>query len=333
MNPRGKMRGMHRMGRFGRANLGLIAALVVSVGAIGAARAADQLRVAKGASRAFSFMILDVGLDAGIFAKHGLDVQASSIDGAARLHQAMVADSIDIAIGAGTDIAFIAKGAPEKGVGVMATEPLNMALIVRADGPVKTTGDLKSKTIGVTTVGSLTDWFARQINFREGWKDGDEAKIAALGSADGTRSALIAGNIDALVGSLETGYALEADNRARVLFSFGDFVKPFITHAIYATNSLMAKNPDAVRRFLQAWYESVAYAKSHEADTIRVVKPLLNSPDDVIKKIYAVEMPMFPTDGHYDPQALAIVVKSLVDTGQMDAGIDVRSLITEQFLN
>ena len=62
-----------------------------------------------------AFMLLDVGLQAGIFKKHGLDVQESSIDGAARLHQAMVSNSIDIALGAGTDIAFIAKGSPGKG--------------------------------------------------------------------------------------------------------------------------------------------------------------------------------------------------------------------------
>lgn len=311
----------------------IIAVMLILGSGSGAALAADQLRVAKGASRAFSFMILDVGMDAGIFQKYALDIEASSIDGAARLHQAMVSNSIDIAIGAGTDIAFIAKGSPEKGVGVMATEPLNMALIVRADGPIKTTADLKSKTIGVTTVGSLTDWFARQINYREGWKDNDAAKIAALGSADGTRSALIAGNIDALVGSLEGGYTLEAEKRGRVLFAFGDFVKPFITHAIYATNTLIDKNPDAVRRFLKAWYESVGYARSHKADTIRVTRPLLNIPQDVAEKIYDVEMPMFPTDGHYDAKALAVVVQSLVDTGQMDAATDVKNLITEKFLN
>ncbi len=311
----------------------MIAAVLVITGGTGqGARAADQLRVAKGASRAFSFMMLDVGMEAGIFKQHGLDIQASSIDGAARLHQAMVANSIDIALGAGTDIAFIAKGSPEKGVGVMATDPLNMALIVSSDGPVKTTADLKAKTIGVTTVGSLTDWFARQINYREGWKGADEAKIAALGSADGTRAALISGNIDALVGSVEGGYSLEAEKRGKVLFAFGEFVKPFITHAIYATDSLIAKNPDTVRRFLAAWYETVAYAQSHKADAVRITRPLTNLPQDEAEKVYDVEMPMFPTNGHYNPKALAIVVQSLVDTGQMDANTDVKSLVTEAFL-
>ncbi len=298
----------------------------------GSSHATDSLRVAKGASRAYSFMLLDVGLGAGIFQKHDLDIEESSIDGAARLHQAMVANSIDIALGAGTDIAFIAKGSPEKGVGVMATIPLNMALTVRADSPIKNMDGLKGKTIGVTSAGSLTDWFARQINYREGWKGSDAATIAALGSADGTTSALIAGNIDALVGSVEGGYSLELQHRARVLFAFGDFVKPFITHAIYATNKLQAERPQVLRRFLAAWYETVRYMRSHKAETVKTVQPMIKLPEDWLGKVYDVEKPMFPTEGHYDPQALKVVAQSLIDTGQMDASTDPHRLITEQYL-
>ena len=310
-------------------------ALLLAAAALAASPAAhaQETKVAIGISGWTGFAPLTLAKEAGIFKKHGLDIEASSIDGSARLHQAMVAGSIDIALGAGTDIAFIAKGSPEKGVGVMATEPLNMALVVRNDEPIKSVADLKGKTIGVTSVGSLTDWFARQINFREGWSEAQGAKIAALGSADGTRSALIAGNIDALVGSVEGGLTLEASDRGRVLFTFADFVKPFITHAIYARNALIASHPDALRRFLKGWYETVAFAKAHKADTLRITKPLLNAPESVASKVFDIEMPMFPTDGHYDPKALAVVVKSLVDTGQMDAKTDVSALITEKFLD
>ena len=294
---------------------------------------ADPLRVAKGASTAFSFTILDIGIEEGIFKKNGLDIEASSIDGAARLHQAMVANSIDIALGAGTDIAFIAKGSPEKGIGVLGTTPLNMALVVRADGPIKSMESLKGKTVGITTVGSLTDWFARQINYREKWTGDDAVKIAALGSFDGTSSALIAGNIDALAGGYESGVNLETQNRGKVLFTFGEFVKPFITHAIYATNILIAKDPNSVRAFLKGWYETVGFVKTHREDTIRISKPLGQLPKEAAEKIYAIEMPMFPTDGHYDPAALDVVVQSLLDTNQIDSKPDIKTLITEQFLD
>jgi NitT/TauT family transport system substrate-binding protein len=311
---------------------GAVGALAIVLALSGTSRADDQLRVAKGASRAYSFMLLDVGLHAGIFKKHGLDIQESSIDGAARLHQAMVANSIDIALGAGTDIAFIAKGSPEKGVGVMATEPLNMALVVGANSPIHDMAGLKAKKIGVTSAGSLTDWFARQINFREGWKGDDASQIVALGSADGTAAALVSGNIDALVGSVEGGYAMEQQGRARVLFAFGNFVKPFITHAIYATNTLQAQHPDALKRFLAGWYETIAYSDGHKTETVNTIQPILNMQKDWVAKVYDAEKPMFPTNGHYDPQALKVVAKSLIDTDQMPADTDVSRLITEQYL-
>ncbi|HLI20724.1 MAG TPA: ABC transporter substrate-binding protein, partial [Stellaceae bacterium] len=169
-------------------------------------------------------------------------------------------------------------------------------------------------------------------NFREGWKGADAASIVALGSADGTAAALISGNIDALVGSVEGGYAMQQQGRARVLFAFGDFVKPFITHAIYATNALQAKNPGALRRFLAAWYETIAYSDSHKAETVKTIQPILNMDPDWVAKVYDAEKPMFPTDGHYDPAALKIVAKSLIDTDQMPADTDVSRLITEQYL-
>lgn len=310
----------------------VVGAVVILLALSGTSRADDRLRVAKGASRAYSFMLLDVGLQAGVFKKHGIDIEESAIDGAARLHQAMVANSIDIALGAGTDIAFIAKGSPEKGVGVMATEPLNMALVVGAQSPIHDMAGLKAKKIGVTSAGSLTDWFARQINFREGWKGDDASQIVALGSADGTAAALISGNIDALVGSVEGGYAMEQQGRARVLFAFGDFVKPFITHAIYATNTLQAQHPDALKQFLAAWYETIAYSDSHKTETVNTIQPILNMPKDWVAKVYDAEKPMFPTEGHYDPQALKVVAQSLIDTDQMPADTDVSRLITEQYL-
>src|SRR5262249_39107865 len=74
------------------------------------------LRVGKAAREAFSFVPVDVGLQIGIFKKHGLDLEISSFGGGARIQQAMAADSIDFALGSGPGLAFIVKGSPVKGV-------------------------------------------------------------------------------------------------------------------------------------------------------------------------------------------------------------------------
>ena len=57
----------------------------------------------------------------------------------------MAADSIDIGLGSGPGLAFIAKGSPVKGIAAMAGPPLIFALVVRNDGSVKSVDDLKGK--------------------------------------------------------------------------------------------------------------------------------------------------------------------------------------------
>ena len=63
-------------------------------------------------------------------------------------------NAIDIGLGSGPGLAFIVKGSPVKGIAAMAGPPLLFALVVRADGAVKTVDDLKGRKVGVSTVGS-----------------------------------------------------------------------------------------------------------------------------------------------------------------------------------
>src|SRR5579863_1116361 len=158
------------MSRFGkwtlRAALAASAALVCH--ALPAA-AADQVRAAKASNVAWSFIELDLGVEQGIFAKEGIDLEISALGGDAKLQQALAAGSIDFALGSGPSMAFAAKGAPAKAVAAFAGAPRNISVIVAADSPIKSVADLKGKLLAVTTAGSLTDWLAHRIAVTEGW--------------------------------------------------------------------------------------------------------------------------------------------------------------------
>ena len=129
----------------------------------------EPLRVGKAGRDAFSFVPVDVGAEVGIFKKHGLDIEISSFAGDARIQQAMAADGIDIALGSGPGLAFIAKGSPIKGIAAMAGPPLLFALMVRNDDAVKTVADLKGQKVGVSTVGSVTSWIVGEVSWQNGW--------------------------------------------------------------------------------------------------------------------------------------------------------------------
>jgi NitT/TauT family transport system substrate-binding protein len=308
-----------------------LAALVSAAFGFAPGVAAERLRVGNPEPAGFDFSPITVGAEAGIFARHGLEVESFGFAGGAKVHQAIAAGSLDMALGSGPDMAFIAKGATEKGVAAMAGPPLNMGIIVRPNGAIASIADLKGKTIGVTTVGSLTMWLATELSRREGW-GADGLKPLAVGNFQANFAQLSAKNIDASVANLEGAYGLEAAGRAKVLLRFGDVVTEFLTHVIFASDAMIRDNPDGIRRFLKAWFETIAFMRAKKDEAIRLSRLSTGLTSEIAEIVYREQMPMFLLDGHFDPKAMAVVTRSFVDSGTLKEVPDTKTLFTEEFL-
>src|SRR5437870_8886228 len=139
--------------------VGLLAALVLWPA--GAAFALDKVRLGKAVPNSFAFGATEVGIEAKIFEQEGLEIEVTSFRGDAQLQQALAAGSLDVALGSGPGLGFRAKGAPAIGVAAMYGPPANLALVLLSRSSIRTAGDLKGKSIGVTTLGALTDWLTR----------------------------------------------------------------------------------------------------------------------------------------------------------------------------
>jgi NitT/TauT family transport system substrate-binding protein len=297
----------------------------------GAARAADHVRIGTPEGSAYMFAVIDVGNGAGIFAKHDLTVEKINFAGGGKLGEAVAAGAVDLTVSGNTDLAFIAKGAPEKAVAVTAGAPVDMSVIVRSDGSIAKPADLKGKTIGVTSPTSLTSWLALAFARNEGW-GADGVTRAYIGSMSSEVAGLLTKNVDAIVGPVEGGYILQAKGQALPLVTFGS-MKVFITHVIYAHNDLIQNHPEDVRRFLAAWFETVAYMKTHKDETLRLTEPVTRLPPDIAPKVYALETPALTDNGRFEPKALAATMQSFLDVGVLDRLPDnPKSLYTEAFL-
>src|SRR5262249_42596140 len=79
---------------------------------VASAAAETKLRVGKAQAGQFAFVPVHVGVETGIFKRHGLDIQIANFGGDAKLLQALTADGVDIALGGGPTIAFVQKGTP-----------------------------------------------------------------------------------------------------------------------------------------------------------------------------------------------------------------------------
>jgi ABC-type nitrate/sulfonate/bicarbonate transport system substrate-binding protein len=159
---------------------------------------AQTLRGATPAERNFTFLPLRIGVDRGAFKKEGLDVEVTDFGGGAKLQQAFAAGAVDVAVSAGTDMAFIAKGAPVMAVANMGNRPM-LGLVTAYDSPLKSADDLKGKKVGVTTVGSLTEWVMHRYMIQKGWAP-DSVNVLPIGSEISTNVAMLAtGQVDAIV--------------------------------------------------------------------------------------------------------------------------------------
>jgi ABC-type nitrate/sulfonate/bicarbonate transport system substrate-binding protein len=308
----------------------LLASTVLALGAI-PAFATDLVRLGNPSADDFHFSMANVGNDLGIFKKYNLEVEIISLAGGAKLHAAMTAGSADIALGAGTDFGLIMKGAPEKGVGVLATKPSNMVLQVNNLSHITSVDQLKGKKIGVSSVGALTYWLAQQLSKREGWGL-NGVQIVATGGGPASAAAFVSGQLDGAVGSLEGALKVEKAGQGKILLTFGDIVNPFIAHVIYATNDTIANRPDVVRRFLKGWYETIAYASTHKAEAIKSSQQATGLSDELANRVYDIEMQTFSMDGRFDAAGLEAVKQALLDLGQVKEKPDNKDIFTEEFL-
>jgi NitT/TauT family transport system substrate-binding protein len=290
-----------------------------------------KIRVGKAQAQTFAFVPADVGVEAGIFKKHGLDVEISNFGGDARLLQALAADAIDIALGGGPTLAFIVKGTPMLAVGALADAPGTIMLVVLKDGPVKTEDDLKGRTVSVSTTGSLTYWLGQELSRAHGWGN-DGIKIAPLGTTTAQAAALKTRQIDGVITETSTVFRLEEEGSGRILVRFGERIKDFHVHIIYASKALIDKNPEAVRAYLAAWYETVQYMRDHRDQTIDIASRVSEVSKAVATRNYDELMPIFNATGRFNPNALDVLARSFVESGSLPTRPDMSKLYTEQFL-
>jgi len=303
--------------------------LTVATALSGQAKAEEPLRVGKAVPEAFSFAPLDIGIQEGIFKKYGLDVQSTAFGGDAKLQQAMAADSIDVALGSGPGMAFIAKGSPVKAIAAMAGPPLLLAIVVRPDGP-KTVADLKGKKVSVSTLGSLTAWLVSQTSRRQGWGPNGIA-IEPMGTMPGQIAALKRGDIDGVIMDISNAFDLEKKGEGRILVRFTD-IKDFIIHVIYATNKAIANRPNDLRSFVKGWFETIAFMRTHKAESVKIAGAVIGKDPDITSRTYDELMPMFSDNGKFSPEAMQVLAKSWVELGTLPSEPDVKTLYTEEFL-
>jgi len=297
-----------------------------------AATAEDTITVGKADAASTSFLPVHVGDQTGIFKKHGLALKISDFTGGSKLSQAIVAGSIDIGLGAGTELAFVAKGAPMKAVCDGLSPIPFIGVAVPYDSPVRKLDQLKGKKIGISSSGSLTDWLAKQLNQHQGWGSDGATSVAIGNGAAAVLAAFQTNAIDADISVTSNVFNWEEKHQGRLVAPASDFVGNIAASTTYASQHFIDSNPDALKRFLAAWLETIDYLVAHKAETVKIESEVTHYSEAVMTKEYDITASKFSRDCKFDAEALTNLKRAFVDQKLVDTPPDMSALYTEAFL-
>ena len=295
----------------------VIAALLVAGSASAQQTPLAKLRVGKSGGPLL-LTLVELGQAAHIWEKQGLDITSIEFAGEAKTMQALAAGAIDLGFGSGIGMAFPVKGVPATAVAAVSNPPNMLALIVPPASPLKNVDDLKGKTIGVSTVGSLTEWVTKELSRQRGWGV-DGIRALPVGTPTNAFAAMATGQIDGDVTGVGSAYTGEEAGKARVLLTFGDYIKTFHANVLYAANTLIASDPQAVTQFLKGWFATLAYAHAHQDEAIKIGAETENLSLSAATKAYPIEVfSMASTDGAFQLAAIAVIRRALKETGTLE---------------
>jgi sulfonate transport system substrate-binding protein len=210
-----------------------------------------------------------------ILEKNGLEAEVVAFPYWPPMQEALVAGSVDVAIGSEANFVNIAAKFPCKLIATVGSAG-RIAIMVRPDSPAKTLADLKDKTV-TTVFGTSAHYPAVKWILDAGLTPGTDIKVLHMSAAEG-RAALAKGDIDAFTIWDPFVEDMVQKKTGRVLVA-----KPSFLTTTMASDEFLKRQPEAAVRFLTALQEAIVYmAKNKElvngwlSKTNNVAPPLID---------------------------------------------------------
>ena len=242
-----------------------------------------------------------IARSAGIFNKHGLDVEVIATPTGVEGMNALIAGELQfLQISGGTTASAALGGADVMVVGTT-LDALVQQLIARPE--IEKPEQLKGKTVGITRFGTSIDVGARLALKHFGLVPDKDVAIVQVGGMDSMVAALQANRIQAgilsypaITQALKLGHHLLLD-----VPSLGI---PYAFTGMTTRSRLIKDDPDLVRRYMMAQTEAIARAKRDKALTLSVMSKYLRTTNpaslaesyDIDVQKYMLRVPLTTAD-------------------------------------
>jgi NitT/TauT family transport system substrate-binding protein len=232
------------------------------VAAVGPAAAADTVKVAVPQRGAWVNAAPDVGQIAGIFRKHGIEIEPVYTAGGGETIQAVISGGTDVGLGIGLESALgaFAKGAPLRPIANTMTGANDIYWYVPAGSALKTIQEAAGRTIAYSTTGASTHMTV--LGFVNKMKIA--ARPVATGNPAATLTQVMSGQVDVGWGTPPFGVQEVKDGKIRIL-AYGSDVPGFRDQTMRITMAnltFVQTRRDVLDRFLVAYRETLDWMYS-----------------------------------------------------------------------
>lgn len=248
------------------------------------AAANDVLKVAVPQKGAWDAGVAELGERAGIFKKHGLDLDVLYTSAGPESIQAMIAGSIDISVAAGISAALgtYGKGAPIRIISSEMTGAPDLYWFVPADSPIHTIQDMNGHTVAFSAVGSSSHGSLLALIAQ----DHLTAKPTPTGNIASTMTQTMTKQVDVGFGAAPFGLDKVEAGEARIVATGNDVVA-LRTRAVRVNligASTLQNKHDQIVRFMQGYKETVDWMYSNP-DALKVYGEYAKLPPNIVKRV------------------------------------------------
>ena len=239
--------------------MGLVAAIAFP------AFAQDRLKIAIGQRGIWDGSLPELGQGAGIFRKHGLELELVFTQGTGETLQAVISGAADIGGGLGTlgVMGAFAKGAPIRVIAANMTGANDTYFYVPANSPLQSLRDADGKKVAISTNGSSTHMAAMELMKLHNAK----FELVTTGGPPQTFTTTMSGQVD--VGWAAAPFGVEAveQGRIRVIGRASDVValRTQTSRVLAANLQSLERRKDVYERFMKAYRETLNWQYSDPA--------------------------------------------------------------------
>jgi len=241
--------------------LSVVLAVIVSC-AMPQGLAAETLKIASPIRGSWEGAIPELGQQAGIFRKYGLDLDILYTQGGGETLQVVMSGSVDIGLSAGAlgSLGAYGKGAPLRIIGASSTGSRETFWWVAAKSSLRSMGEVDGQSIAYSTTGASSHITVLRFISEYGLK----ARPMATGDVPGTITQVMSGQVDVgwsvapfVLDLLSTGAARMIGRASDIAAIREQTIRVQITNA-----SNLAAKKDAFGRYRTAYNETVNWMYS-----------------------------------------------------------------------